>query len=387
MNAAMIDKIVEAVLYEGYVLYPYRPSSVKNRHRWTFGGIYPKPYSEATGGSDPWMMQAQCLIDGSEDPRFQVTVRFLQPTNRTTLPEGQTWQEAIERRIEIGTARLRSLSEQPQGATSREGEAPAEPRPSSQPRLGGSLALPSIESGPAVTSFCFPYQRTLEEKEDAPGSIVREQYAIAGVATLSAQRMSAELFQITIRVENRTETANPRPADRDAASLESFASTHMILTATAGQFVSLTDPPAPLASVARHCKNIGCWPVLVGQPGENNTLLASPIILSDYPEIAAESPGDLFDGTEIDEILSLRIMTMTDDEKRQAGATDERVRAMLARTDALARDELMSLHGTIRGLKAVQASFHDSSADAPGGRAARLPSAGDIPSRSEQRHA
>ena len=321
MNAAMIDKIVEAVLYEGHVLYPYRPSSVKNRHRWTFGGIYPKAYSEATDGSDPWMMQAQCLINGSDDPRLQVTVRFLQPINRTTLPDGQTWQEAIERRIEVGTVRLRSLLEEP---------------------------------GSMVTGVCFPYQRTLEGSEDAPGSILREQHAVTGEVTISAQRLSADLFRMTTRVENQTEPANPTPVDRDAASLESFASTHLILTATAGQFVSLTDPPAALAAAAGDCKNIGCWPVLVGEPEVRDTVLASPIILSDYPEIAAESPGDLFDGTEIDEILSLRIMTMTDDEKRQAGATDERVRKMLARTDALARDELMSLHGTIRGLKPVE---------------------------------
>jgi hypothetical protein len=319
MRSAMIDKIVEAVLYEGYVLYPYRPSSVKNRHRWTFGGIYPKAYSQATGGSDPWMMQAQCLIDGSDDPRLQVTIRFLQPTSRTTLPEGQTWQEAIERRIEVGTVRPGELLQRP-----------------------------------LDHEFAFASRRTNEPRDDAEGSIVREQHALSGVVTISAERKSSDLFQITIRVENRTEMLTPLTADRDSASLESFASTQIILTATAGQFVSLTDPPAPLASYARDCKNIGCWPVLVGEPGERDTMLASPIILSDYPEVAAESPGDLFDGTEIDEILSLRIMTMTEDEKRQAGATDERVRKMLARTDALARDELMSLHGTIRGLKPEQ---------------------------------
>lgn len=319
MNAAMIDKIVEAVLYEGYLLYPYRPSSVKNRHRWTFGGIYPKAYSEASGGSDPWMMQAQFLIDGSDDPRLQVTIRFLQPTNRTTLPEGHAWQEAIERRIEVGKVRPIDLPQRPLNH-----------------------------------EFAFEAQRTTEPRDATDGSIVREQHALTGVVMISAERKAVDLFQITIRVENRTGMSSPMAGDRDAASLDAFASTHLILSATAGQFVSLTDPPAPLAAVARDCRNIGCWPVLVGQPDERDTMLASPIILSDYPEIAAESPGDLFDSTEIDEILSLRIMTMTDDEKRQAGATDDRVRAMLARTDALARDELISLHGTIRGLRPVE---------------------------------
>jgi len=61
-------------------------------------------------------------------------------------------------------------------------------------------------------------------------------------------------------------------------------------------------------------------------------MLASPIILYDYPQIAPESPGDLFDGTEIDEILALRIMTMTDDEKREMRNTDVRARRILERT-------------------------------------------------------
>jgi hydrogenase maturation protease len=318
MNAAMIDKIVEAVLYEGYVLYPYRPSSVKNRHRWTFGGIYPRAYSESAGGSDPWTMQAQVLMTGTPDPRLQFTIRFLQPTSRTTLPDGQSWQEAVERRIELDPLRLNDLADEAR-----------------------------------VREFNFPAERTVELRTDAEGSVVRDRRAIDGAVTISCQRIAGELFKITVRVENRTQVSVPGVADRDAASLESFASTHMILNAVAGQFVSLTDPPAALAAAAGECENVGCWPVLVGRPGERDAMLASPIILSDYPEVAAESPGDLFDATEIDEILSLRIMTLTEDEKRQAAATDERVGAMLARTDALARDQLMSLHGTIRGLKPV----------------------------------
>lgn len=319
MNAAIIDTIVETVLYEGYVLYPYRPSSVKNHQRWTFGGIYSKAYSEAIGSSDPWMMQAQCLIAGSDDPRVGITVRFLQPTLRTTLPEGETWQEAVERRIDIGTVRLTDVLDNPR-----------------------------------VHPFEFPSQQTAESRNDADGSILREQRALTGAITVLTERKADELFQATVRIENLTRPG-ATGTDRDAASLESFASTHMILTTEGAEFVSLTDPPATLTAFAQECENVGCWPVLVGTQGERDTILACPIILSDYPEVAAESPGNLFDGTEIDEILSLRIMTLTAEEKRQAAANDERVRAMLARTDALARDQLLSLHGTFRGLSPVQA--------------------------------
>jgi hypothetical protein len=94
--------------------------------------------------------------------------------------------------------------------------------------------------------------------------------------------------------------------------------------------------------------------VLVGAEGERTMLLASPIILYDYPQIAPESPGNLFDGTEIDEILTLRIMTMTDEEKREMGATDARARALLDRTESLDQEQLMALHGTLRGLRPLE---------------------------------
>ena len=77
-------------------------------------------------------------------------------------------------------------------------------------------------------------------------------------------------------------------------------------------------------------------------------MLSSPIILYDYPQIAPESAGDLYDGTEIDEILTLRIMTLTDEEKREMRSVDERARQILERTEKLSTHEMMKLHGALR---------------------------------------
>jgi hydrogenase maturation protease len=131
--------------------------------------------------------------------------------------------------------------------------------------------------------------------------------------------------------------------------LRSFASTHAVLGIREGEFVSLTDPPPVWRAAADACRNVGGWPVLVGDNGAKDTVLFSPIILGDYPQIAPESPGDFFDGTEIDEMLTLRILTLTDDEKRAMAAVDSRTRDLLARTEAQARESLLSLHGTVRG--------------------------------------
>jgi hypothetical protein len=107
------------------------------------------------------------------------------------------------------------------------------------------------------------------------------------------------------------------------------------------------------------CKNEGTWPVLVGdeESGDRSTMLSSPIILYDYPKIAPESPGELFDGTEIDEILTLRVMTMTDAEKEEMRQTDERARQILERTESLPEERLLKMHGVVRELRSFDDDF------------------------------
>jgi hydrogenase maturation protease len=178
--------------------------------------------------------------------------------------------------------------------------------------------------------------------------LVREREAVKGVVEASAVPVDEGLFRLSLRVTNRTPCDGAGCPDRDAALLRSFASTHAVLDARPGGFVSLTDPPERWRAAADGCRNIGVWPVLVGEEGETSTVLASPIILPDYPRVAPESPGDFFDGTEIDEMLTLRILTLTDEEKHAMASVDGRAAALLARTEATAREQLLGLHGTFR---------------------------------------
>jgi hypothetical protein len=95
------------------------------------------------------------------------------------------------------------------------------------------------------------------------------------------------------------------------------------------------------------CKNIGTWPVLMGPEGTSNTMLSAPIILYDHPRIAGQSAGDHFDCTEIDEMLALRILTLTDAEKQQM-RQNEYSRALLERTEALDPEQLSKLHASVQ---------------------------------------
>jgi hypothetical protein len=349
MNQALVDRIVNAVLYEGYMLYPYRPS-VKNRQRWTFGGLYPRAYSEAQGG-DPWAMQTECLIQGDGHSTLRVTVRFLHLQARTvgdldrSSARPRAGEEPAFRPVEslrVGDSLLHAWQE----ATEREVAL-------------GAASLETLLSGPHREGFAFPGGRQCQRVADPQGriigAVVREQQAVAGLVEVSAVAAGPELFKVRVGIENHTPMPDAGSMSRDEAQLRSLISTHTILNIGGGKFVSLLDPPAEWRAAAAGCRNVGTWPVLVGEAGETDAMLSSPIILYDYPQIAPESPGDLFDSTEIDEILTLRILTLTDEEKRAAAATDGRVAALLRRSETLAREQLLGLHGTVRGLQHVSA--------------------------------
>ena len=346
MNRELVDPIANAVLYEGYILYPYRPST-KNAQRWSFGGLYPRSYCEQQNRCEAWTQQTECLVHGSLRTSFQVVVRFLHLTDRQVgaidppLPEWTDHPEPRFRPVEmlqVGTRRYHAWQE----AEERE-VAPAA-------SLLGDLCASTMRR-----EFRFEGGQRREPLKgpagDFVGLLLRKQRSIEGLVEVAAAEVESGLFRMTIRTMNQTRVAENQPLDRDAALLHSFVSTHAILGLEQGEFVSMMDPPEHWRQAAAGCRNVGAWPVLVGQEGSKDTMLSSPIILYDYPRVAPESPGDFFDGTEIDEMLSLRIMTLTDDEKGAMASIDERAGALLARTESLAREQLLELHGTVRGLR------------------------------------
>src|SRR5215208_3116609 len=254
----VVADIANAVLYEGHLLWPYRASALKNRQRWTFGGVYPPAFARATG--DRARVSFEALVEG-EAPRVEIEVRFLQ------IVSGAVADEAVERTAGVGT----------------------------------------IESPPA--------------RVEARTERLRD-----GVHRLSAS------------IENTSAWSG---SDRAEAMRHTLASAHVVARVAGGAFVSPRDTGEPL-------RHEGLWPVLVGEPGDRSTLLASPIILDDYPRVAPESPGDFFDGGEIDQLLVLGILALSDEEKAEVRAGDPRARAILERTEAMAPEDLARLHGTWR---------------------------------------
>jgi hypothetical protein len=325
-----VAQVAEAVLYEGYLLWPYRRSALKNARRWTFGGVYPEAWSWATGGNDASVMQTQCLIEGGAETRIDVTVRFLHVVERRVARAVGEALEFVDELV-LGNERHLAWDEAAEREVAVTGLAPS--------------ALRVAHRAPILVPPGTATEWVSDGTEARRGAIVRAWRSLAGAVEVGAELLRAGLARLTVRIANTT------PWDgggRDEALRQTFVSTHTILRAARGEFVSLMDPPPALRAAAEECRNTGTWPVLAGAEGDRHTLLSSPIILYDWPHVAPESPGDLFDACEIDQMLVLNMLALTEEEQREMRASDPRARAILERCAGLGPAERGRLHGAVR---------------------------------------
>jgi len=331
MSLKLARTVADAVLFEGYLLYPYRSTSSKNRVRWQFGVLGPQGAAEASLGEES-AMSAQCLLrNDSGEGRVTAHLRFLQLQRRCVeratddpqrfepveqLTDGLrtwlSWDEALEQEIELEPCSLRALAQQ-----------------------GRDLRV-QVAGGEDVETL-------VDDAGTILGRIVRRRRPLEAVVSLSASPIDG-LARLSLVVENVV----PAVSDKDEAIQLSLIGAHVLLHAEQADFVSLLEPPEAAVEAVAACTQHRCWPVLAGAPGDTDIALVSPIILYDYPEVADESAGALFDSTEIDEILTLRVMTLTDEEKAQARATDPRAAEIIDRCDSMSAEAMSQLHGILR---------------------------------------
>lgn len=310
MNFVSVESVADAVLFEGYMLYPYRPSALKNRQRWNFGTLYPRTFALAQSPPERCQFRADSLIEGSDTTHVTARVRFLQLASEE---DGTHWKR--------GFSRSRTL-----------------PPFSLQTLLHGmeyTLDLSDLAS---------------EEREKAaPGFVPKPR---CGKLILRAEPSGERLYKLTATFANESPVRAGESSRIDVEGV-AFVSAHLLLGVEDGTFVSLLEPPPEYLEHVRSCVQDGVFPVLAGAPGERGLLLCSPIILYDYPQVAPESTGDFFDGTEMDEMLALRVLTLTDEERREMQLSDPHARSLLERMEVLPQEHLARVHGAIRGLRAV----------------------------------
>jgi hypothetical protein len=335
--------VADTVLYEGYLLYPYRASAEKNQARWQFGVLVPPSYA-AAGHGEHAHARTECLLDPGSDPVCHIRVRFLQLQRRSLVDEAGTpvdalgdgsvgdlvpWDEAVEREVDV------------------------------------VLHANELVGRPRTVPITFEAGSETEQVDG--GAIVRQRWPSAAELRCEAESLPGPYGALRLRtVLANTSDWDGSGASRSQALRYSLIAAHSVAALTDGRFISLLDSPEWAKGYVAGCLNEHTWPVLLGAPGDTDTILSSPIILYDHPEIAPESPGDFFDSLEMDELLALRTMALTDGEKREARATDERSREIIDRVDGLPPELVERLHGAVRSLRPTLHSPR-SDADEPAG--------------------
>jgi len=336
---ATARSVADAVLYEGYVLYPYRASAPKNQIRWQFGVLAPRSFSEADA-SERWSMGTECIVDPGQTPVLTVRLRFLQIQRRSI--EAATAAGTFE---ETGNLHL-------DGAVYVPWDEAVEQAIDLEP-----LVLLPLAAAAQELTFDLPASEETEILHAGDGSVrgrvSRRRDAVEGRVTTTSEWAAGPgaLLKVTVKVDNAT-TWSDATARRDDVLSRSLVAVHTMLAIDDGTFVSLLDPPDEAREAVAACVNEGTFPVLIGG---DDVVLSSPIILYDHPEVAPESPGDLYDSTEIDEILALRILTLTDEEKAEARGTDPRAAAIIDRCEDMPPELWERLHGAVRALRPSEA--------------------------------
>ena len=308
-------EIADAILYEGYILYPYRASAVKNQHRWTFGGVFPQGVEDEIS-----TMRTEILLHADAAARVEILVCFLQTQERQVRKlrthalggavyervaeldvEGQryvTWDEAVEREI-----------------------------------TASDILLSEVVSRPRHITFGEPAQEAVETifapSGAVAGTVTRTCQAIEGLLEIFATELGDGVLRLGVAVTNTIKLPESGRLSRADAQTYAFMSTHALMHTSSGEFISILDPPAHLQAAAETCRNQGTWPVLVGEEGKRDKILSSPIILYDYPKVAPESKGgwiqtssatqlinfgeDGFGGSSEAETFSWRVVVRSDD--------------------------------------------------------------------------
>jgi hypothetical protein len=329
-------QVADAILYEGYLLYPYRGSARKNQSRFQFGVLMPPAYRDVDS-CEPPASQTECLLECPEDASVTVFARFLHLQRRQVEAKDGPGGFRAAASVRVDGSEVTTWDE----AAEREHRATA---PIHALLAGGVDAAFAAPGGESVEMLTDHRRRTV-------GRLVRRWAPLAGMIRLRAGRLPGPYGGLRLRVtiENHTSPDGPLRRREDGLRLALIAA-HALIHVPGGRFLSLTDPPEWAEPHAAACLNTGTWPVLAGPEECRELVLSSPVILYDHPRIAAESAGELFDSTEIDEILTLRTLALTDEEKREARATDPRAAALLDRLDDLPPEMLERMHGAIRYL-------------------------------------
>jgi hydrogenase maturation protease len=285
-----VRAVADAVLYEGHLLWPYRRPPLRNRRRWTVCGVHPRGYAERTG--DRWTVRAEFVLEAAPEADVEITLRFLQAVHRQVM-DGDTPVDGLRRGGETFTtwdeAREREVT-------------------------GGRISVRRMLTGPVRIPVAVP--PGAQDEEIGAGARLRRTWGrVAGWVDASAVPLGDGAVRLRVELVNGGNATEYEDAARSA-----MLCAHVVASARGGAFVSSADPPDRLAAAVAACGSDGLWPVLAGRPGEHGTVLAAPVTLYDWPQVAPDGPGELRFGSEGDGLLFLGVLGIAGGERRETAA-------------------------------------------------------------------
>jgi len=284
-QSAAVERLVDSLLYEGYALYPYTPGATKNATPTPHGIVYPPAYAEANPFAKA-LLRVEVVLEWEAGASVAGSVRFLQASGAR--------HQGVERGIELPAVGLSELA------------------------AGGSVKR----------EFRFEGERELR-----------------GRVRMRAESLGEGLARVKLCLHNESEIVAGEADERPAALRSSLLSTHVVLRAREGRFVSPVENEGPHVAAVAACENVNTWPVLAS--AEDDVVLGASMFLPDHPRIAPESLGGLFDNTEIEEALLLHVQTLSEAEREEIGAQDPKVREMIERAEQATPEEMIALHGRL----------------------------------------
>lgn len=335
--------VADAVLYEGYVLYPYRATSSKNQVRFQWGVLMP-PDVVRRDPSERALQHTALVVEGKY-AELTVVVRCLQLQRRRVeacidSPAGPAY--AVVPRLELDDTTHLPFDEAVE--------------------CERTLQAPLAEPGEHTLVWHVAGGTDIETLHDAEGRevgrLVRTREPIRVEIVVRAARPPSPygIAMVEVDIANVTDDVEDPGRGRGDWLRRAAIAAHVLLGVEHGAFVSLLDPPQWARGYVEECVSDGAFPVLAGLPGETSAMLSSPIILYDHAQIAQQSTSVFCDALEIDELLSLRTMTLSEQEKREMRGTDPRAAALLAEVESISPELWDRLHGTVRYLDAMTSS-------------------------------
>jgi hypothetical protein len=231
LDSAHLDharKVADAILYEGYLLYPYRQSSQKNKVRFQFGVLMPPAY-RAIDDCEPSASQTECLIECADDAEIRILVRFLQLQRRSVYG------------ISPETGALHQVGTLYVDGSEFTGWDEAAER---EQHLTASVA--ALLSRDRNLEFHAGSGETVEDLTDSQGRmagrLVRQWDGIDGTISVHAERVAGpyQALRLRVRVENHTVPGTELQRREDGLR-HALIAAHSLIGVPGGTFLSMTD--------------------------------------------------------------------------------------------------------------------------------------------------